>query len=87
MSNPFAGRVGLSGPANDLEPVTPDDDNDLPNMAISLYIVGAGDVAFISAAGESRTVTVPANFILPVGVRRVLAAGTTATGIHAFTVQ
>jgi hypothetical protein len=86
MSNPFSGRVGLSGPANDIVAVTPDDDADLPNMGVALYVTGGGDVAFISAAGESRTVTLPDNFILPVGVRRVLEAST-ATGIHVFTVQ
>jgi hypothetical protein len=87
MSNPFAGRVGLSGPANDLEPVTPSDSADLPNMAVALYVTGGGDVSFISAAGEGRVVTVGDGFILPVGARRVLATNTTATGIHAFTVQ
>jgi len=87
MSNPFAGRVGLSGPANDIEPVTPSDTVDLTNMAVALYVTVGGAVVFISAAGATRTVTLADNSILPVGARRVLATGTTATGIHAFTVQ
>lgn len=87
MSNPFAGRVGLSGPADDIPAITPDDDTDLPNMAISLYITGAGNISIITAAGNPQTVAVTDFSILPVGVRRVLATGTTATGIHAFTVQ
>lgn len=87
MSNPFGGRVGLSGPANDLEPVTPSDTVDLTNMAIALYVTVGGVVVFDSEAGETRTVTVGDNAILPVGVRRVRATGTTATGIHVFTVN
>lgn len=87
MSNPFAGRVGLSGPANDLQPVTPNNSADLPEMAVALYVTTGGAVAFTSAAGESRTVTVPDGFILPCGVKRVLSTGTTATGIHAFVVR
>lgn len=87
MSNPFGGRVGLSGPANDLEPVTPSDTVDLPNMAVALYVTVGGVVVFDSEAGATRTVTVGDNAILPVGVRRVRATDTTATGIHAFTVR
>lgn len=49
----------------------------------SLYVTGAGDVSFIGDDGVTDTWTVPANFIIPVRIKQVLAAGTTATGIHA----
>ncbi len=84
--NPFNLESLLSnGIPKDFLPVTPTDG--APNfggdVAIGLYITGAGDVAFVSATGQTRTVTVPANFYLTCGVRQVLSTGTTATGIHA----
>ena len=88
MTNPFENRAtSLSGPATDLMPVTPNDATDLTSVAVSLYVETGGTVAFVSVAGQSRTVTLPDNAILPVGISRVLATGTTAAGIHAFVVS
>lgn len=85
MSNPFENRMpSLRGPATDMEPVLPSDLSDLPNVAVSLYVETGGAVSFESVAGGARTVTVGDNAILPVGVRKVLSTGTTASGIHAF---
>ena len=84
MSNPFARRLpALSGPATDLLPVTPDDATDLPHVAVALYVESGGSLSFDSVAGTSRLVTLTDFTILPVGVRRVRATGTTASGIHA----
>ena len=64
------------------EAVTPDDGVDLsPHAGVGLYVTGAGDVAVEFDGGAAVTVTVPANFYLWGRVRRVLATGTTATGI------
>ncbi len=52
-------------------------------MAIGLYIETGGTVSVVTAAGETRLMAVADFSILPIGVRRVNAAGTTATGIHA----
>lgn len=83
MSDPFKNRSpSLSGPATDLIPVTPSDSVDLPVVAVALYVEGKGAVRFVSQAGATRTVVVLDGAILPVGVRRVMATGTTATGIH-----
>ncbi len=83
MSNPFANRtLSLSGPATDLQPVTPSDTQDLPHVGLALYVQTGGDVSFVSVAGESRSVTVADFSMLPVGIARVNAAGTTATGLH-----
>ncbi|MFV2035026.1 MAG: hypothetical protein ACC631_07935, partial [Halocynthiibacter sp.] len=71
---------------SDAQPVTLDAGTDLPETAVALYIETGGDVAFVSASGTNRTVRVADFSILPVGVLRVLASGTTATGIHALTV-
>ncbi|MBC7154428.1 MAG: hypothetical protein H5U19_07430 [Rhodobacteraceae bacterium] len=84
MTNPFSNRsVSLSGPATDIVPVTPDDATDLPDVAVALYIAQGGTVRLVSVRDGTRSVPVADFSILPVGVRRVLATGTTATGIHA----
>ncbi len=88
MTNPFTDRTpSLSGPATDIMPVTPDDSNDLSETAVALYIETAGTLSVVTAKGGSRTVAVAGNSILPVGVRRVHATGTTAAGIHAMVIS
>ncbi len=84
MTNPFANRsASLQGPATDIQAVTPSDTDDLPMIAIALYVETGGTVSFVTASGHARQVAVPDFTILPVGVRKVDATGTTATGIHA----
>jgi hypothetical protein len=88
MSNPFSRRSAtLNGPGIDYAPVTPDDSDDLPNIAASLFVEGSGAVSFISVKGENRTVNVPDFGWIICGVRRVFSTGTTATGIHAVVVS
>jgi hypothetical protein len=90
MSNPFEGVGGqLNGSVYDMVPVTPADGSDnvgTGNVAIGLYVTVGGDVTFHNKSGTSRTVNVPDNFYLICSVKRVLATGTTATGIHAMVV-
>lgn len=84
MANPLSNRaLPLSGPATDIAPVTPDDTNDLPDLAMALYVETGGAISVITARGQTRTVAVADYSILPVAVRRVRAAGTTATGVYA----
>ena len=84
MTNPFSSRnLSLGGPVTDLMPVTPSDTVELTRVALVLYVETAGTVRVVTVARQTRTVTLAANMILPVGVRQVLATGTTATGIHA----
>ena len=83
----FEQRIGLAGPGADYVPVTPDDGTDLNEVAVALYVETAGTVAFTSARGQSRTVAVPDYGWVLCGVRRVLATGTTADGIHAIVVN
>ena len=88
MTNPFSRRASsLAGPGIDYLPVTPDDAADLPDVAASLYVEGAGSVAFVSVKGETRTVADPEFGWIVCGVTRVLATGTTATGIHGVVVS
>ena len=84
MTNPFDNRESpLSGPAHDIMPVTPSDSTDLTVVALALYVQTGGSLSIVTEAGNTRSVTVADFSILPVGVRRVREAGTTATGIHA----
>lgn len=84
MTNPFRNRTpALQGPATDIMPVIPDDNADFSAVAIALYVETGGDVSIETVAGGNRIVSIADTSILPVGVRRVNATGTTATGIHA----
>lgn len=87
MNNPFENRTSsLSGPATDIVPVTPDDSADLADVAIGLFVETGGQITFVTARNGVRSVTVSDQTILPVGVKRVNATGTSATGIHAMVI-
>lgn len=62
--------------------ITKSDVTVLDPMPREVYVTGAGDISFVGADGETDTWTVPANFYIPVRMQKVLATGTTATGIH-----
>ncbi|MCC5983382.1 MAG: hypothetical protein JJU42_03350 [Rhodobacteraceae bacterium] len=82
--NPFANRAGsLSGPATDALPVTPSDSTDLPHIALGVYVETGGALSIDTVNGDTRSLMVADFTILPIGVRRVRATGTTASGIHA----
>lgn len=88
MTDPFKNRTpSLDGPARDMLPVVPSDAADLAQVAVALYVEGAGTLSIVTVAGETRSVAVASHSILPVGVRRVRSTGTTASGIHAFVVS
>ena len=89
MANPFNGRaVPIGGPATDIVPVVPNDSVDLADAAVALFISFGGDVVIETVRGSApRTVTVGDQTLLPVGVTRVHATGTTATGIHAMVID
>lgn len=64
--------------------VTPSDTEDLPKMARSLYVGGAGAVKVDTADGSTLVFSaVPVGTLLPVAVKRVYADGTAATLILA----
>lgn len=73
-----------SAPAMALAAVTPDDAADLPRgLSRGLYVAGAGAVTLMDAEGGVVTLQSADTQYHPVRVRRVLAAGTTATGMVA----
>jgi len=75
-----------AGPATDILPVTPNDGADLSFVASALYVETGGILSILTVRDQVRTIEVGDLSLLPVGVRRVRATGTTATGIHALVV-
>jgi len=69
-----------TGPGYDIVPITPSDSATI-NPCKAFYIVGAGNLCFRTLSGNTRTVPVPANFVLAVGGDMVMLTNTTATGI------
>lgn len=83
MPDPFESRVSaLHDPARDIFPVTPSDAADLPQVAVGLYVEQGGALRIDTVAGQTRSLVVGNLSLLPVGVRRVHATGTTALGLH-----
>lgn len=85
--NPLSGyEPSADEPATDAVAVTPSDTDDLPFAARALYIGVTGDVNVVMANDDGGTAVlfkaVPVG-ILPVAVRKVKAASTTATNIVA----
>lgn len=84
MTNPFANRTPpLSGPATDIVPVSPDDNTEMPHVALALYVESGGMLSMVTLYGQTRVVEVADHMFLPVACRAVNATGTTASGIHA----
>lgn len=88
MANPFDNRAASPvGPGHDYVPVAPNDSTDLDDVAVALYVQTGGAVAFRSVKGNDRVVVLPDYGWILCGVRRVMASGTTAAGIHAVVIS
>ena len=73
---------GLDSPAAGLIEVTPNDGADLTVMTRALMVATAGDVAVVMKDGTTGTLPgLQPGVPYPVRVKRILATGTTATGI------
>jgi hypothetical protein len=76
---------GLSGPADLGIAITPDDNTDLVTNTRGLFVGTTGNVSVIFAADAAGTAVllknVPSGTLLPICVRRVRSALTTATDI------
>lgn len=71
-------------PASNAAAVTPNDSTDLAATSRAIYVGGAGNLAVITAGGQTVTFTgVPAGAILPIRASRVMLTNTTATSIMA----
>ncbi|MEQ1761568.1 MAG: hypothetical protein ABL984_00345 [Pyrinomonadaceae bacterium] len=69
-----------SGPITKPFAITPSDSVDLATGTRAIYVGVAGNVAFMLLDGVSVTVALAAGWH-PIAPKRVLATGTTATGI------
>lgn len=80
-----------SGLVRDWIPVTTSDSTDnmgisANNQVVGFYVTVGGAVVF-TVDGTDRTVTFPANFMVPcTSVTRIKATGTTATGIFSLVI-
>ncbi len=73
---------GLTSPAASGAAITPDDGADLPQATRCLYVGGAGDIRVTLISGDTVTLTEAiAGALYPLRITRVLATGTTATGL------
>lgn len=73
--------AGLDAPSGSFFVVTPHDTNLLEFTTRALYVGNAGDVRVSPADGGADVTFFGVDGVLPIRVRRVLAAGTTATAI------
>lgn len=83
MTDRFETTVAsLNGPAIHAFPVTPDDAAALPETTRALYVGGSGAVTAELQSGAVATfAALSAGSILPARIVRVLATGTTASGL------
>jgi hypothetical protein len=73
----------VTDPGVDIVPVTPNDDEDLPEGITRALLIGTdGDLKVQTRAGNTRIFYSPIA-LLPLQVTRVYATGTTATDISA----
>ena len=65
--------------------ITPNDSTDIATRPDGIFVGGAGTIAMQGTDDNAATFTVPAGVTLPLSPTRILATGTTATGIVGFT--
>ncbi|WP_323764780.1 spike base protein, RCAP_Rcc01079 family [Marinovum sp.] len=83
ISDPFASHAqSLNGPVTGGFDITPDDATDLTTLPRGLMVSTTGDVAVTFADGSSLVLPgLTPGVIYPLRTARVLASGTTATGL------
>jgi hypothetical protein len=73
---------GPDGPAVRCFAITPDDEDDLPELVRGLYVGAGGAVSIVDPVGGTTVFAgVPSGTVLPVRAQRVRATGTTAASI------
>jgi hypothetical protein len=77
----FGFKKNLTSPPNDGLSITPDDNTDLTAVIRAINVDTAGTVAVLTTRNTSLTLYVAAGIVFPIMAKRVLATGTTATGI------
>jgi hypothetical protein len=86
MPDKFEGySEGMSNPLTAGFPIVPSDSVDVENVTRQIRITGAGgNIAVIWSSGTSSVEPVATRDVLDWRIRRVLATGTTATGIRGY---
>lgn len=75
-------KTGLTSPAREAVAVTPDDVTDLADPTRAVFVGGSGDLSVRMISGQTVTFSnIQGGVIYPLRVDRVLATGTTATGL------
>jgi len=70
------------GPSTLFAAVTPSDSTDVtPTTGKRIYVGGSGNLTMQGSNGTAATFAVTAGQILPITAKRIMATGTTATGI------
>lgn len=78
-------REGTQGPATAAAAITPSDTGEMAYVSRAVYVGATGNVRLVMKNGATVTLqNVPAGALLPVRVRKVMATGTTASGLVAF---
>jgi hypothetical protein len=76
--------TGLTAPARDAAAILPDDGADLPEASRAIYIGGTGSLRVRMVSGATADfAAVQGGLVYPFRVARVMATGTTATGLVA----
>ncbi|WP_187968406.1 spike base protein, RCAP_Rcc01079 family [Aquibium microcysteis] len=84
MSDPFENLASsLTAPATSAFAVVPDDDDILPSVPRAFWIGASGNVTFLMKDDDEPVtlLNVPDATLLPCRAVKVMATGTTATGI------
>ena len=74
--------ITAAGPADYGFAITPSDSEDLPRVTRAIFAAGGGVVKWHNLGGQEQHTTVADGERVPIKARRVLATGTTATGIE-----
>ncbi len=72
----------LTSPATAIEEIIPDDQAELSAVTRAINVSGPGLVRMVTIDGFVGDVFIAAGVAFPIRARRVLATGTTATGIR-----
>lgn len=77
---------GATFPPTQAQAVTASDGVELPDSTKGIYVGGGGDLSLVllNDTAPVNLVDVPAGVLLPLCVKKVMATGTTATDIVAF---
>lgn len=73
--------LGVTAPARKAFAIIPSDTNDLDTVTRSIFVGTEGDIVVIMADDTQSVTFKGVTGLLPLMVKRVLATGTTATGI------